>query len=260
MSMRKQVWSLALLSGWMIPELWISFYTHQGSRTAKWVTSSLVTPPYPGCVPQNQHKIYFKKKRMQLDSCYNRGIEQRLFASLFRAYVSASILSEERYPLKYYQHIQRDLPCGLYSSSEKDAKNPLPASSWNCCGSCNEIMHKGWGKSTTRNREHHCSWKGEVSISTGALYLLCGIWKRWAERWMGSCISIIPKVSCGEWKKRGFRYGQVIIENSWPWACQWFPFKKEIPVACCVKDLWRGLLCHLPGWFFRRWFMKKINF
>ena len=32
---------------------------------------------------------------------------------------------------------------------------------------------------------------------------------------------------------------------------------KWIPVSCCAKDLWRGLLCHFRGWLFRRRFMKK---
>ena len=147
------------------------------------------------------------------------------------------------YLLKYYHYVHRDLLCGLYFSSEKDEKNPLPASSWNHCGSCREIMGQRRGKFSTRKREHHCSWKGEVSISTSALYLLCGFWRRCAEWWMDSCKRNITEVNHGGWKRETLGMDRFSYKMSDHGHVNVFHLKKKslLPVvrktcgeACCA--------------------------
>lgn len=62
---------------------------------------------------------------------------------------------------------------------------------------------------------------------------------------MDSCRSIIAKVSHGE------ETGEVLCRDNTPMKLlamamsMGFHWKREIPVACCAKDLWRGLLGHL---------------
>ena len=99
-------------------------------------------------------------------------------------------------------------------------------------------MLKRMGRSSIRNRKHCFSWKGEVSICMGALWPLCGWWKRWTEKWMDSCISIITDVWWGWGKRR-----EILVMDIFSYKISdlghvnVFPFKKRNPWCLLCERL-----------------------